>query len=58
MQNLIESVRARNEDVNQAAFRVMLTDGRRTPAMEAGLAERVWTVDELVGLLGRGACAA
>jgi len=25
---------------------------RVTPAMEAGIASRVWTIDEIVGLLG------
>jgi len=30
---------------------------RVTPAMEAGLADHVWTLDELVGLLEHGSAA-
>lgn len=32
-----------------------MTLGKRTPAMAAGLADHVWTLDELVGLIGRHA---
>jgi len=27
--------------------------GRRVPAMEAGLSDRIWSIEEIVGLLGR-----
>ena len=29
---------------------------RVTPAMEAGIANHVWTIEEIVGLLGKNQC--